>query len=346
MATYDPPTEILPIFNQSVFTTSDTALTIASADKRYLKFPTGQGIETLPGLVVNNTNTTFNTSRLHINSLDFGGGYIQTNSILNDSTTTPPTTGWFNSGFGYDALRSVTSGGTNSAFGEYECLSNLTSGSSNCAYGNGSLKSLTTTSFNTAYGYGSGYNIDGSYNTCIGSQADCNSGISNSTAIGALSVATQSNEIMLGTINEKVSIPNQLQFTYVTNPTYGNRSLGYSQQYIWTTTTAIPLSPGFTIASFSNLPVGLYIFTCNFNISGVTSTTRDDFQLTTQTNITNLSCTSSLSYTGTSGIKICGTPSFILQVTSSTNTLLYKLTQINSPGGSIEPSISTLTRIA
>jgi hypothetical protein len=337
-----------PIFIPSNWEQStETGITIATGDKRYLKFPIGQGTETLPGLIVNNTNTTFNTSRLHINSLDFGGGYIQTNSILNDSTTPIPTTGWFNSGFGYDALRSITSGGTNSAFGEYETLLSLTSGNSNCAFGNGSLKTLSTTSFNSAYGYGSGYNVDGSNNTCIGANADCNAGVSNSVALGSQSISTQSNEIMLGTVNEKVSIPNQLQFTYTTNPTYSNKSLGYTEQYVWTTSTAVTVSPGFTIASFSNLPIGLYIFTCNFTITTTTvGTTRDDFQLTTQSNITNLSCSSTISYVGiVNQIKITGTPTFILQVTSPTNTLLYKLTQINGPGGNIEPSASTVTRI-
>jgi hypothetical protein len=336
-----------PIFIPSNWEQStETGLSIASADKRYLKFPLGQGTETLPGLIVNNTNTTFNTSRLHINSLDFGGGYIQTNSILNDSTTTTPTIGWFNSGFGYDALRSVTSGGTNSAFGEYETLLSLTSGNSNCAFGNGSLKSLTTTSFNSAYGYGSGYNIDGSYNTCIGSQADCDAGINNSTAIGAGCISTQSNEIMLGTINEKVTIPNQIQFSYTVNPTYSNKSLGYYQRYEWLTTLTVVSSPGVTVASFTDLPIGLYIFSTNFLNFAVASATRNDFELTTQTNITNLNCSSNLEYAGNTVTKINVTVTFFLQVTDATNTLLYKYTNKASVPGNIQPSASIITRIA
>ena len=336
-----------PIFIPSNWEQStETGITIASGDKRYLKFPLGQGTETLPGLVVNNTNTTFNTSRLHINSLDFGGGYIQTNSILNDSTTPIPTTGWFNTGFGFDALRSVTSGGTNSAFGEYETLFSLTSGSSNCAFGNGSLKSLTTTSFNTAYGYGSGYNIDGSYNTCIGANANCIGGVSNSVALGSQSISTQSNEIMLGTINEKVSIPNQIQFTYTTNPTYSNNSLGYYQRYDWTSVLTVVGSPGVTVASFADLPVGLYIFSTNFVNAAVASATRNDFELTTQTNITNLNCSSNLEYAGNSVTKINVTVTFFLQVTDATNTLLYNYTNKASAAGNIQPSASIITRIA
>jgi len=50
MATYPPPTETLPTFNSTVFTSPlfDT-LTIAEADGRYLKFPISQGSETIAG---------------------------------------------------------------------------------------------------------------------------------------------------------------------------------------------------------------------------------------------------------------------------------------------------------
>jgi len=57
MASYPPPTETLPIFDAGVFTTNDSTLTIAQADARYLKFPVGQGTETIPNLVVSGTAT-------------------------------------------------------------------------------------------------------------------------------------------------------------------------------------------------------------------------------------------------------------------------------------------------
>ena len=325
---------------------TDTALTTATADKRYLKYPIGQsGTQTLSGLIVNNISSIFNTSRLYINSLDFGGGYIQTNTILNDSTSTTGT-GWFNSFFGNDCGKNITSGGTNTGTGEYETLLSLTSGSSNCAYGNGSLKNVTTTSFNSAFGYGSGFHIDGSYNTCIGTQSDCDSGVSNSTAIGAQTVATQSNQIILGTVNEKVIIPNQIQFNYVTNRTFTTTSLGYTQQYQWTSVLTVVGSPGLTIASFSDLPIGIYIFSSNFLNFGVTGATRNDYILTTQTNITNLSCGTSLEYAGNSVTKIDVTLCFILQVTDPSNTLLYNYTNVTGPAGTIQPSSATVLRIA
>jgi hypothetical protein len=52
MANYLPPTENLPIFDNSVFTSNDAVLTESVAAKTYLKFPTAQGDETLQGITV------------------------------------------------------------------------------------------------------------------------------------------------------------------------------------------------------------------------------------------------------------------------------------------------------
>ena len=58
MATYDPPTEDLPIFDTSVFTSLTDGLTAAEADARYLRFPVSQGSETISGdLNVSGTST-------------------------------------------------------------------------------------------------------------------------------------------------------------------------------------------------------------------------------------------------------------------------------------------------
>lgn len=47
MANYNPPLENLPIFDNGVFVSPDTALTIDYANKHYLKYPTAQGTENL-----------------------------------------------------------------------------------------------------------------------------------------------------------------------------------------------------------------------------------------------------------------------------------------------------------
>ena len=50
MATYPPPTEIIPTFNSTDFNSAlQDGLTIAEADTRYLKYPVSQGSETISG---------------------------------------------------------------------------------------------------------------------------------------------------------------------------------------------------------------------------------------------------------------------------------------------------------
>lgn len=60
MATYEPPTEDLTYpsgFNPLVFQQLTDALTIEEGDARYLRFPLGQGAETIPSLTVSGTTT-------------------------------------------------------------------------------------------------------------------------------------------------------------------------------------------------------------------------------------------------------------------------------------------------
>ena len=61
MATYNPPTENLPIFDPVVFLSGDEALTTNEADKRYLKYPSAQGTENLQAINVNGI-AQFNTN--------------------------------------------------------------------------------------------------------------------------------------------------------------------------------------------------------------------------------------------------------------------------------------------
>lgn len=55
MAEYPPPTEDLPIFDNSVFVSLDTPVTIGYANNHYLRFPTAQGTENLAAINVNGT---------------------------------------------------------------------------------------------------------------------------------------------------------------------------------------------------------------------------------------------------------------------------------------------------
>jgi hypothetical protein len=53
MASYLPPKEELPIFDNSVFQSNDDPLTFAQASTEFLRFPSAQGAETLQDISVN-----------------------------------------------------------------------------------------------------------------------------------------------------------------------------------------------------------------------------------------------------------------------------------------------------
>jgi hypothetical protein len=57
MASYNPPTEDLSQFNSGIFNavSGDSSLTISQGDLRYLRFPIGQGAETLPSVSITGT---------------------------------------------------------------------------------------------------------------------------------------------------------------------------------------------------------------------------------------------------------------------------------------------------
>jgi len=78
------------------------------------------------------------------------------------------TTGGSNAAFGYYAMNATTTGANNSAFGDSAMQSNTT-GSSNVAVGRQALKSNTTASNNTAIGFESLFNNEtGTGNTAVG----------------------------------------------------------------------------------------------------------------------------------------------------------------------------------
>lgn len=91
MATYNPPTENLAIFDPSVFTTADIPLTSAEADKRYLKFPNAQGTENLATTNINGLLTT--NGDVIFASLNPPTSNA-TQPASNDSSTKMPTTAW------------------------------------------------------------------------------------------------------------------------------------------------------------------------------------------------------------------------------------------------------------
>jgi hypothetical protein len=90
MATYEPPTENLAIFDPSVFGKT-SFITTGAADNRYLQFPVAQGAETLQETTVNGALTVTNTASF--TSLNPPTS-LQTIPVSNDNSTKIPTTSW------------------------------------------------------------------------------------------------------------------------------------------------------------------------------------------------------------------------------------------------------------
>lgn len=143
------------------------------------------------------------------------GGF---NSFFGEHTGLLNTEGRYNSFFGGLCGEKNTEGDYNSFFG-YECGQLNTIGTYNTFMGWGAGSDNTIGNLNTFYGTGAGAvnstgdfnvfignnagnpNADGSNNTCVGNEAYVGAGnLSNASAIGAHAIVTQSNSLILGSI--------------------------------------------------------------------------------------------------------------------------------------------------
>jgi len=86
MASYQPPTEDLPIFDDSVFNAGDIPLTYSKALKYFLAYPNAQGLENLQEIVVNGT-ATFNNSIIANGTANVVGTLTANVSNFNNTVT-------------------------------------------------------------------------------------------------------------------------------------------------------------------------------------------------------------------------------------------------------------------
>ena len=163
-----------------------------------------------------------------------------------------------NTALGFDALNNNQTGMMNTAVGAYS-LVQLVNGRDNTACGRESLANLGLTTIsenidsdynNSGIGAQSGVNLgNGSSNnynnTFLGANSDVedqNTSYNNSTAVGASSKITKSNQLVLGTSNSETYIPGSLSI----NNSNINTSPGVTQLYIYDQTGqkyAITLTP-------------------------------------------------------------------------------------------------------
>ena len=165
-----------------------------------------------------NTNGTINfasgqsfpgadiTGTVNAAGYNLGGSSFATGSASGENAYlgfagSASSSGTDDTGVGYKALSSNTSGSFNTASG-LDTLFHNTTGSYNAANGYKALYSNTTGSNNTASGRDAlENNTSGSINTAVGYSAGPGSGspgLTNSTALGANAVVSQSNTLVLG----------------------------------------------------------------------------------------------------------------------------------------------------
>jgi hypothetical protein len=128
------------------------------------------------------------------------------NIIINGGSAVP--TPNFNLFIGTDNTKNTTGSQNNAGFGA-RALTNNTTGANNTAIGFAASASNTTGSSNTTLGYNAGTLITtGTNNTAIGTNAfSVATNLVQSTAIGYNAQPTTSNQIVLGTATESVTIP-------------------------------------------------------------------------------------------------------------------------------------------
>jgi hypothetical protein len=154
-----------------------------------LQSVTDIGATTTNTITANSITTTIDST---INGVRVGRGNIASSTsntavgyqALQSNINTTGNEGRFNTAFGSEALKTLTTGYVNDAFGQY-ALRLCTTGTFNLAVGNQAMANSTTATINTAIGqYTLRDNISGSKNTAVGNSALMQNTGSFNTAIG------------------------------------------------------------------------------------------------------------------------------------------------------------------
>ena len=152
-----------------------------------------------------NSNTTININSNPVLTVNGGPGvFANTNTFAGFGAGTrivpTGTSGTLNAFFGYNAGFANVNGTNNALFGPQASVNNA--GSSNSIFGGLAGQLSTTGNFNTFLGALAGTsNRTEDNNTIVGARADDATGVTNGTALGFRAQVTQSNSLVLGSIN-------------------------------------------------------------------------------------------------------------------------------------------------
>ena len=158
---------------------------------------------TEPIALITNTISSYNTA-IGINALKLTTG--PNNTAVGGSAMFSNAGGSENSAFGLFALQANVSGTTNTAIGQASLFASQ--GTSNSAVGALCLRDVTSGSTNSGLGYNVGLSFptSGSSNTMLGANSSMTANFSNSACLGAGCSITASNQIVLGTSAENITI--------------------------------------------------------------------------------------------------------------------------------------------
>ncbi len=174
-------------------------------------YNTATGQQSLYSNTDGNYNTAIGNTALYTNSTGNSNVAVGHQTMYMNNTGTQNTatgnsalrtnsTGTNNSAFGFQSMFDNSTGNFNTSIGN-ESLTNNTTGSYNAATGNTALWTNSTGSYNTATGHSAGSVNDASSQcTYLGYDADQPDGtdLTNSTAVGAASRITASNQVRVG----------------------------------------------------------------------------------------------------------------------------------------------------
>jgi hypothetical protein len=153
------------------------------------------------GVGAGQINTTGSSNSFFGQAAGFSNTGGLANSFFGRHAGFGNTTGGGNSFFGTQAGQSNTEGLQNSFFGSFAGIANTT-GNNNAFFGDTAGFNNTTGNSNVFIGFSSGTSNSGeNNNTFIGASANGAAGITNATAIGFKAKVTQSNSLVLGSIN-------------------------------------------------------------------------------------------------------------------------------------------------